>query len=285
MPTHWVNKLYDRYKSTEQIYIDKKNGVTRSVFDEGDDAMMRFARSISSVPGKRLWDAQKIMLDPILSMIISHAYYNQWPSHRDVILRRYGWTSQTFPIMITAEAPRRGGKSTTMQLVAACLVTTMPTRKTDYAFGVGVVSVNMDASKKMLADIHDIIQLMPNLPKGIQIYVTTKFIGIIYPDGRQNRIYGFQTGKVSNWMCGVVWCGGGSDGCIVDLLCCQSFDIYIDCIYTVFSFGKLFIDSFLELDLIRIRFISGKTNKICIFFVSPPPLIECSTNGGNHIGL
>jgi hypothetical protein len=101
-------------------------------------------------------------------------------------------------IIASTGAPRRAGKSTLLQLVAAALVICTPTCKNgDYPFGVGLVSINLGASKKMIDDILDIIDKMPNKPEGITIHSNATFIKVTFADGRDNRIYGFQTGQVS----------------------------------------------------------------------------------------
>jgi hypothetical protein len=85
-----------------------------------------------------------------------------------------------------------------LQMVALAMALTTPTRKHgEYAFGIGLVSVNLGASKKMISDIVDLLESLPNKPPGISIHSNATFIEITFPDGRTNRIYGFQRGPVS----------------------------------------------------------------------------------------
>lgn len=193
----WETSLYERFKETDKAHHLPPNK-NNDVFQEGDDAIMNFARTVSSVPGKRLWDFQKELLNLIITLIVPTMYFNIWNRYRDKVLARYGLTLNDLLIIASTGAPRRAGKSTLLQLVGAALAITSPTCKHgEYPFGVGLVSINLGASKKMIDDILDIIDKMPNKPDGITIHSNATFIKITFADGRDNRIYGFQTGQVS----------------------------------------------------------------------------------------
>lgn len=193
----WEESLYQKFRETDKEHHLPANK-KENVFQEGDDAMMRFARAVSSVPGKRLWDFQKELLNLIMTLVVPSMYFNIWNRYRDKVLARYNLTLNDLLIIASTGAPRRAGKSTLLQLVAAALAITTPTCKNgDYPFGVGLVSINLGASKKMIDDILDIIDKMPNKPEGITIHSNATFIKITFADGRDNRIYGFQTGQVS----------------------------------------------------------------------------------------
>lgn len=155
--------------------------------------MMQFARTISSIEGYRLWDFQRQILFLVFVLCIPTMYINIWNKHQKGVLLRYV-VSHLLYISSTCST-RREGKSTIFQMIAAALVLCAP-RRSDYPFGIGIFSINLAASKKMINDIGKILLSMKR-PVGVTIHIYSTLIIVKFPDGKENRIYGFQTGEVS----------------------------------------------------------------------------------------
>ncbi len=181
----WTTETYDEYEKSKE---DKKD-----IYSEGDEAMMNFARTVSSMEGYRLWDYQRQILFLIFSLAIPTMYINIWDKHQKSVLLRY--LIDTLLCISSTSATRREGKSTIFQIIAAALALTAP-RRNGYPFGIGIFSINLQASKKMIQDIEKIIMSMKH-PPGVTVHATATMIIIKFPDGKENRIYGFQTGDVS----------------------------------------------------------------------------------------
>lgn len=187
----WSDTTYDSYEKSK---VDAKS-VDTDIFHEGDIAMLMFATVISSV--YRLFEFQKQLVALTCILAIPTLYFNIWSKYRRQILARYGLTEQELYSMVSACASRRDGKSTFFQLLAAALVLCSPPRRnSEYSFGIGIVSINLEASKKMIRDIEKIIHMIPDKPEGIKIQKTATKIIVTFPNGLQNIIYGLQTGEV-----------------------------------------------------------------------------------------
>jgi hypothetical protein len=192
MVFNWSEAYYTDYAESAS------DGNSDDVFREGDEAMLNFARTISSIPGLRLFEFQRELLPLALLLAIPTMYFNIWYKYRKQVLARYGLTEADLRYIVSACAARRDGKSTFFQMLAAALVLTAPRRRHgEYAYGIGLVSINLEASKKMIGDIERLIHSIPNKPEGIKIYKTATRIRVLFPDGESNIIYGFQTGEVS----------------------------------------------------------------------------------------
>ena len=114
------------YKSYDQSKNDTKS-VDSDVFHEGDMAMLRFARVLSSV--FRLFEFQKQLAALAFILAIPTMYFNIWSKYRRQVLARYGLTESQLYSMVSACATRRDGKSTFFQLLAAALVLCSPPRR------------------------------------------------------------------------------------------------------------------------------------------------------------
>jgi hypothetical protein len=193
----WSSEVYTRYADSKENNTDNSNSSKEdAIFADGDRAMINLSRYLSSI--HRLFEYQKQLAPLAFLLAIPTMYYNIWHKYRRQILARYGLTEAQLYSMISTTATRRDGKSTFFQLLVAALALASPPRRHgEYAFGLGIVSINLEASKKMITDIERILQMMPNKPDGIRIHKTATKIIITFPDGRQNIIYGFQTGEVS----------------------------------------------------------------------------------------
>lgn len=182
----WTTETYSSYEKSK---VEKKD-----IYTEGDEAMMQFARTVSSIEGYRLWDFQRQILFLVFVLCIPTMYVNIWNKHQKTVLLRYV-VDHLLYISSTCST-RREGKSSIFQMIAAALVLCAPPRS-DYSFGIGIFSINLDASKKMIGDIGKILLSMkrPDNVTDIKIF-STKII-VIFKGGKRNIIYGFQTGEVS----------------------------------------------------------------------------------------
>lgn len=213
--SHNDSVLCDSYQSTFnwsegflQEYFDEENSFYDlphenegdSIFKQGDDAMREFCRVLTEIPGYDPFEYQLTLMNIIVELAIPTFYWNVWKDHKQAVLERYG--VNRIPTITSSCASRRDGKSTFFQMVVAALLLCSPPRK-DYTYGIGLVSINLAGSKKMIEDIGNMLKTI-NYP-GVKIDVTATRIEVTHPCGGVNRAFGFQTGNVSDFECVCMW--------------------------------------------------------------------------------
>lgn len=187
----WSKKFVSEYFRETQ----KK---TQDVYHVGDVAIRLFAMLLVTIPRLDPMEYQLSLMNVIIELAIPTFYYYIWTNMKASILKRYSVSS--LPIITSSQAPRRDGKSTFYQMVVCALLLCAPVRK-DYVYGIGLVSINLEGSKKMIDDIYRMLQSI-NWP-GVEIYATKTKIEVRHKDGI-NRVYGFQTGNVSEVYSGII---------------------------------------------------------------------------------
>ena len=185
----WSENFLHEFFEEDSIYGDDGE---HSIFKQGDAAMREFCRILTEIPGFDPFEYQLTLMNIIVELAIPTFYWNVWKDHKQAALERYG-LSRT-PTITSSCASRRDGKSTFFQMVVCALLLCSPPRK-DYTYGIGLVSINLAGSKKMIEDIGNMLRAI-NYP-GVRINVTATRIEVIHPCGGMNRAFGFQTGNVS----------------------------------------------------------------------------------------
>jgi hypothetical protein len=194
----WTTSLYKNYRKTIPVPINDQiiSRISVDEFKEGDDAMEKFSRTICSFAGYRLYEYQRQLLNLSINLAVPILYYNIWNTRKTQILKRYA-IDKLYSIVSTS-APRRDGKSTFLELFAATLLICAPPRKKAYRYGIGYVSINLGASKKVVKDIDDLLNSVDLTQYGIVSKVTVvDRIKVYFKDGSFNELIGFQSGDVS----------------------------------------------------------------------------------------
>lgn len=184
----WSGDLYDEYFKKKK----RRNGhISINPLQDGDDAMRNFCQVLMSVPGYYPMDFQIEILSIFGKMALSTIYYKYWAKYQREIKEQYG--NLRIPIIGSTKASRRDGKSTAFQLVIAALLLCAPPR-TDYCYGIGIVSNNLAGSKKMIEDIIDLFNKMDT--SHVKISSTATKIFVEHKNGI-NKLFAFTTKNVS----------------------------------------------------------------------------------------
>ena len=162
------------------------------IFSKGDNTIKEFCKVITRIPGFSPYEYQLNLMSIVLEMIIPTFYWYMWQDYKSIVLKRYN--QKSIPQICSSCAARRDGKSTFFQMVCIGLALCVPRRQNEYRYGVGLVSINLNGSIKMIQDIYDMMLLL-NYP-GVKIVHTATKIIVKHSDGI-NAILGFQTGEVS----------------------------------------------------------------------------------------
>jgi hypothetical protein len=173
-------------------FLRDKTPDSTTGFKEGDESIVKFCRTVMNIPGYKPYGHQIAIINNVLNMALGQFYRKEFQKNYSAVLQRFNVLRN---ILITsATIPRQEGKSTAVQMIAAALALTVPTRKEGRPYGIGIVSINLKGTYKMIQDIENMLTSI-NYP-GVRIEKTADLIIVYFPDGRFNFIKGFQTGEV-----------------------------------------------------------------------------------------
>lgn len=182
----------------KQYYVEHK----KDIFHEGDEAMNLFVDIMTTIPNYEPFDYQLTLMNVIVELTIPIFYPDIWKEHKNKILKDYGY--KKLCSIISSSASRREGKSTTLIMAAVALLLAAPRRK-GYRFGIGIVSINFEASKKFIRDVFNMLVSLgiDNDKSKYKVERNAKGIKIHFLDSNgksmyYNEIIGYQTGEVSN---------------------------------------------------------------------------------------
>jgi hypothetical protein len=181
----------------KQYYLEHK----KDIFYEGDEAMKLFVDIMTTIPNYEPFEYQLTLMNVIVEITIPIFYPDLWKEHKNRILKDYGY--KKICSIISSSASRREGKSTTLIMAAVALLLSA-VRKKGYRFGIGIVSINFEASKKVIRDVFNMLVSLgidtdktkykvERNAKGIKVHFLDSNGKSMY----YNEIIGYQTGEVS----------------------------------------------------------------------------------------
>jgi len=187
MTDEWINWIDDLHEDYFRKTEEKED-----IFLKGDNAIKDFCKVMTRIPGYNPYEYQLNLMNVVIDSLIPTFYWYIWQDHKKVILRRYG--KKRIEQIYSSCASRRDGKSTFFQMVCVGLALCVPRRVNEYRYGIGLFSINLQGSKKMIEDIYNMLKLV-SYPD-VTIEKTKTNIRVYHKDG-MNEILGFQTGEVS----------------------------------------------------------------------------------------